>query len=95
MEDKRFVNSPLYLPLLQFGPRQRVMIQIVLTTVMFSALYFGAYLSTPRILDATKWSGMTMPKNTELPGWVMLLMPILAIIPGVYVFLFLKYNFNY
>lgn len=95
MEDKRFVNSPLYLPIIKFGPRQRVAVQIVITCTLLSALYFGAYHNTTKVLDSTKWSGLRMPDDTELPGWVMLLFPILAIIPGMYMFLFMKYNFNY
>lgn len=95
MEDIRFVNSPLYLPAIHFGPRQRVVAQIIITVVFLWTFYFGAYLSTDRILKATPWSGMTMPEDTELPGWVILLVPIVAIIPGIYMFLFLKYNFNY
>lgn len=94
-EDPRFRNSPLNNPKLQFGPRQRVGMQILITIVFISVFYFGVYNNTDKVLAATKWSHMKMPEEAELPGWVMLLVPIIMIIPGVYIFMFLKYNFNY
>ena len=94
LEDPRFRNSPLNNEKLQFGPRQRVGMQILITVVFMSVLYFGVWKNTEKVLAATKWSHMKMPDDAELPGWVMLLVPIIMIVPGVYMFLFLKYNFN-
>lgn len=94
-EDPRFRNSPLNNTKLQFGPRQRVGMQILITFVFMSVLYFGVWKNTEQVLAATKWSHMKMPEEAELPGWVMLLVPIIMIIPGVYIFMFLKYNFNH
>lgn len=94
MADARFDNSPLMLPSLMLKPRAKVELQVGITTVFLLAL-FGAYRATDKILNATEWTGVQMPPDTDLPGWAMLVFPIIAIIPGVYIFLFLKYNFNY
>ena len=95
LEDPRFLKSPLNNPKIQFRPRQRVVMQIVISVVFLSVMYFGAWKNAPKVLAATKWSHMKMPDDAEIPGWVMLLVPIIMIIPGVYIFLFLKYNFNH
>ena len=94
MEDPRFAKSPLNLGRLQFQPKARVAMQITVTVVMLAALYAG-YSATPKILAATETTGLTMPEGTELPGWAMIFIPVLAIIVGVYIFTFLKFNFNY
>lgn len=95
MEEPQFVNSPLYLPRIQFGPRKRVMVQVAISFIFMYALYFALYHGTPSILKGTQWSLKTLPDSVEIPGWALLLIPMVAIIPGVYTFLFLKYNFNY
>ncbi len=94
MADPRFQNSPLLLPMIQFSPRVRVGMQVAISFVMMFALYC-AYKGVQAILDATDWSGYTMPEEEEIPGWFLLLMPLLAVIPGMYIFMFLKYNFNH
>lgn len=88
---KQFLNSPLDLPRLEFRPRIRAAIQIGFSATLLLALY-GAYHATPRILKATPHTGMS--DAPDVPGWVMLLAPIVAIIPAVYIFLFLKYNWH-
>lgn len=94
MEDPRFAKSPLNLGRLTFQPRARVAMQIFVTVSLLTALYCG-YSATPKILKATETSGLVMPEGTELPGWAMILIPILSVIVGVYMFTFLKFNFNY
>lgn len=87
-----FASSPLDIPRLVMTPRIRVAVQVVLTTVALLAFY-SAYRSVPTVLKKTKATGMK--DAPDIPGWLMLTAPILAIIPGVYIFLFLKYNFNH
>lgn len=72
-------------------PRVRAAVQIALSATLLLALY-GAYYSTPRILKSIPTTGLT--DAPDVPGWIMLLVPIIAIIPGVYIFLFLKYNWH-
>lgn len=94
MEDPRFANSPLNFGKLTFPPKTRVAMQVLLTSSFLLAFY-GAYRASPKILNAAPSTGLTLPDDVEMPGWVMLFVPVLAIIVGVYMFTFLKYNFNY
>lgn len=86
-----FAASPLSMPRLQLTPRQRTAFQVGITTTFLLALY-GAYHATPRILKATPHTGIH--DAPDVPGYIMLLVPLLALIPGIYVFLFLKYNWH-
>lgn len=86
-------HSPLAMQRMTFTKRQKIMMQITVTTVLLLALYF-AYLSVQPILNATPTSGYKMPQGAKVSGWFQILIPLLAIVPGVYTFMFLKYNFN-
>jgi hypothetical protein len=92
--DPRFADSPLVQKPMRFGPRWRAAIQVLITVVLTAAL-FAAFYTTDRVLAAQRSSGHSLPPGSEPPGWVLLLVPVLAIIPGAYIFLFLKYNFNH
>jgi hypothetical protein len=81
----------MLLPRIDFGKRQRVGMQVAFSLVLIAALWC-AYWTTGRVRDSVPWTGLK--GENSLPGWAAILFPILAIIPGVYVFLFLKYNFN-
>lgn len=87
-----FASSPLDIPRAVMTPRVRVAVQIVVTIVALLAFY-SAYKSVPTVLKHTKTTGLR--DAPDIPGWLMLTAPILAIVPGVYIFLFLKYNFNH
>ena len=86
-------HSPLAMQRMTFTKKQKIMIQITITTVLLLALYF-AYRSVEPILNATPTSGLSMPSDTKISGWFQIAIPLLAIVPGVYTFMFLKYNFN-
>jgi hypothetical protein len=89
--DSRFADSPMLMRRLDFKPRARVAIQVFFSLVLVVALW-STYWTAGRALEAVPWSGLK--GNNPIPGWVAVLFPILAIIPGIYAFLFLKYNFN-
>lgn len=88
-----FGLSPLDQPVLFMQPRVRAAVQVFVSAAFVLALYL-AYQSTQKMLDAT-------PRTTEVrgapavPGWLLLLVPMVALIPAVYIFLFLKYNWNF
>lgn len=92
--DARFSQSPLMIPMMHFSPKVRVAMQVIICFALFSALY-ACYYAVPLMLGATEWSGYEAPKDAEVSGWFLLLMPIIAVIPGIYIFTFLKYNFNH
>jgi hypothetical protein len=92
--DPRFAQSPLQQKRLEFGPKARAGVQVVVTFVFLLALFL-AFRSVPRVLAAQPARGPVLPEGAEPPGWVLLLVPALALIPGAYVFYFLKYNFNH
>lgn len=83
---------PFSLPLLNFGPKMRVAVQIVLTAVV-ALVYYSFYRSAPGAIEATGHNGFSMPPNTVIPTWFFIVVPLLSIVPAVYTFLFLRYNF--
>lgn len=83
---------PFKLPILTFGPKMRVVVQIVLTAI-FALTFYSFYRSAPGAIEATGHTGLSMPPNTVIPTWFFVVIPLLSIVPAVYVFLFLRYNF--
>ena len=86
-------DSPLVMERIGFSKRQRIAMQLTFTFVMIAALYSAFYAVDP-ILNGTGSTGHPFPSDAKVSGWFYILIPILAIIPGIYTFLFLKYNFN-
>lgn len=87
-----FANSPLFVRNLSFTPRQKVTVQL-LVTFFFVAAFVAAHRNFNTLIDATPWSKNTLPDESEIDAWILLLFPLFAIIPMIYVFMFLKYNF--
>jgi hypothetical protein len=86
-------DSPLVQERMSFTKHQKVGIQLAFSAILLLAIY-SAYYSVDIILSGTPTTGLKDVKDTDLSGWFLILVPILAIIPGVYTFMFLKYNFN-
>ena len=73
---------PFSLPLLNFGPKMRVVVQIVLTTV-FMFLCYTFYRSAPGIIEATGHTGLSMPPDCKIPTWFFVVVPLLSIVPAI------------
>ena len=85
-------SIPFDLEVIRFSPRWRAVAQLVITTVMAIALY-AAYSNTEAVFKGVRSTGMVLPADAELPSWALLVFPLAALIPAIYCFLFLKYNF--
>lgn len=83
---------PFELQLIEFTPRWRAATQILITVCFVLAIY-AMYQSVEGIVAGVGSSGLKLPADVELPTWALLVIPLAAIIPGLYVFFFLKYNF--
>jgi hypothetical protein len=86
-------DHPLVMQRLGFTRKQKIAVQVAITFVLLLALY-SAYGAVGPMLAGTGHTGFKMPEDARVAGWFYVLVPILAIVPGVYTFMFLKYNFN-
>lgn len=83
---------PFNLKVIKFTPRWRAVTQLVIS-ILFIASIYTMYQNTEAIIAGVGSTGLKMPANASPPSWAFLVFPLLAIIPAIYSFLFLKYNF--
>lgn len=85
-------DLPFVLPMLIFGTRARVGVQITITFVFFLVMYYF-YYAAPRVIDAVGHTGYTMPKDAKIPTWYLVIVSLISFVPMGYTFLYLKHNF--
>lgn len=83
---------PFALKTIEFSHRWRAALQLFLTACFVTAMY-AMYRNTEAVVAGVGSSGLKLPADAELPSWALLVIPLASIIPGLYTFLFLKYNF--
>ena len=83
---------PYTLQNMEFSPIKRVLMQLVISVVMIGSLYF-TYTSVDDMVSAVGVQKVVVPEDFVPPTWTFLVFPVLALIPCVYVFYFLRYNF--
>lgn len=87
------MDSPLFQARLDLSPRVRVAAQLLLTMAIAAAVFAG-YLAVPQTLRGISDSGRRMPRGADIPGWAMVAVPLVALIPGAFVFLYLREYFR-
>jgi TRAP-type C4-dicarboxylate transport system permease small subunit len=80
------------LPVLHFAPRVRVAVQL-LVSALFAAVAYAVWTYTRAMFDATGSTGMRLPAAAEVPGWIYVVAPLVGLIAGAYVFVYLRFNF--
>lgn len=91
--DPRVDGNPLLQTRIRMGPRTRVVVQVLFSFVMVYAIYL-AYKGTGMLLATVKPTGHQIPPEMDVPAWFLVVVPIVAIVPGVYIFKFMKFNFR-
>ena len=83
---------PFKLKVMDFSPRWRAVIQLSITVLLVGSMY-AAYRNSEAIVEGIGFTGMRLTPDASPPSWAFLVLPLMSIIPAVYVFLYLKYNF--
>lgn len=90
-----FVSNKLpfpVLPFLYFGPKVRIALQLGLT-ILLAVVAYCVYTYGKAMFDATGSTGMHLPSKAVIPGWIYVVAPLISLIAGAYVFIFLRFNF--
>ncbi len=83
-----------YIAHLSLPSKTRVIVQILATAVIIYGVYL-AYDTVPRMLDNMHTISMYPDERLpEVPTWFFFTVLVLAIVPGVFVFLELKKQFE-
>jgi hypothetical protein len=69
----------------------RFPVQIIVTLMCIYTIYFLSANMASMIDAVPGWSN-TKLTSKNLPTWAFIVIPLLCVIPGLYVFTFLKYN---